>query len=63
VPENECDCKIEIEFIDISTQTLLYGDSFDLQVKAADYLIIPYPLNPVQVKESCSSKSNKLAQC
>lgn len=60
VPELETSCKIDIEFTDTSSK-ILNGDTFNLNVKAVDFLILPFPLIPYSInkKNSFQSKQKK----
>lgn len=49
VPELESTCKIDIELVEYNTENILYGDSIKIQVKAVDFLIIPFPLLPFHI--------------
>ena len=51
-PENESTCKIEIEFTD-TAENFIYGDAFEVVVKAANFIITPSPIIPVQINYKC----------
>ncbi len=57
VPESEATCKIEIEYID-GLDTLITGNTFSVVAKAIDFLVKPYPLDPlpINVKSMFTSK-------
>lgn len=51
-PENEQTCKVEIEYTD-GSDSFIYGDAFEVAVKAANFIITPSPINPVQINYKC----------
>jgi hypothetical protein len=51
-PENDSQCRVEIEFTD-NSDNFIYGDAFDVVVKAANFIISPSPINPVQINYQC----------
>ncbi|CAF0722221.1 unnamed protein product, partial [Brachionus calyciflorus] len=53
VPEIDSICKIDLEFAD-KYENILNGDSIKLNVKAYDFLIVPYPLSPFPINTRCS---------
>ena len=52
IPDNEHTCKVEIEFTD-GSDNFIYGDAFEVAVKAANFIITPSPINPVQINYKC----------
>lgn len=59
LPELDTACRIEIECIDNSDK-IVYGDTFRVDVKSMDFIVIPFPLTPFALgkKASFNSKSN-----
>lgn len=53
IPESNTPCKIEIEFTD-GADNFIYGDAFEINVRPADFIIIPFPINPVQINQKCT---------
>ena len=53
MPEIESTCKVEIEFLDTS-ETMVYGDSFKIDAKLMDFIIMPFPLAPFALEKKSS---------
>ena len=53
MPELETTCRVEIECID-NSEKIVYGDTFKVDVKSMDYIIIPFPLTPFALGKKSS---------
>jgi hypothetical protein len=47
-PESESICKVDLEYVD-SMDNVVTGNSFSIPVKAIDFIIKPYPLEPLPI--------------
>ena len=48
VPENDSPCKIDIEYVD-TLENVITGNTFNVKVKAIDFLVKPYPIEPLPI--------------
>ncbi len=48
VPESESLCKVDLEYID-SMDNVVTGNTFSIPAKAIDFIVKPYPLDPLPI--------------
>ena len=61
VPEVEGPCRIDFEYIDNANSTI-YGDSLVILVRAIDFIIIPFPLQPFPINIENTFKIKSLRE-
>ena len=48
-PEIEVTCRVEVECLDLN-ENIICGNVFKLSIGVADYIVMPYPLDPFPIK-------------